>query len=135
MGSPVQPRSYIETDLDEVLALCGAEGWTTYSDDPVRAHGVFSAPGVVSVVATSSGAVIGFAYFQTDGAIQAHLSLLVVSLAHRREGVARELFDCAATRLGAIRVDLITDTAETFYRSLPHKEQVGFRIYPGTKQH
>jgi hypothetical protein len=32
--------------------------------------------------------------------------------------------------LGATRVDLITDTAEAFYRSLSHKEEPGFRLYP-----
>jgi hypothetical protein len=36
----------------------------------------------------------------------------------------------AFERLGVKRVDLITSTAQDFYRSLPHKERSGFRIYP-----
>jgi GNAT superfamily N-acetyltransferase len=84
----------------------------------------------VSVVATAGANVVGFAYFQTDGAIQAHLSLLVVEARHRRAGVARVLLAYAFPLLGATRIDLITDSAEDFYRSLPHKERVGFRLYP-----
>lgn len=71
-----QFRIYEEVDLDAVPNLCAAEGWATYVEDRARAHRVFTAPGVVSIVATVDE-VAGFAYFQTDGAIQAHLSLLV----------------------------------------------------------
>jgi ribosomal protein S18 acetylase RimI-like enzyme len=85
----------------------------------------------VAVVAEIGGEAVGFAYFQTDGAIQAHLSLLIVAPNHRRQGVARELLAYSFTRLGASRVDLITDTAKDFFQSLPHKEEAGFRIYPG----
>ena len=31
---------------------------------------------------------------------------------------------------GAQRIDLITDTAEDFYASLPHRTFTGFRVYP-----
>lgn len=131
--SPVQLRNYTEGDLDDVLALCAGEGWTTYTENRVRAHSVFTAPGVVSVLAEKGSEIVGFAYGQTDGAIQAHLSLLVVSSGHRREGLARELLAFFATNLGASRIDVITDTARAFYRSLSHKEQTGFRIYPSLK--
>jgi hypothetical protein len=53
------------------------------------------APGVVSIVATAGTDVVGFTYFQTDGAIQAHLSLLAVEAAHRRAGAARALLPYA----------------------------------------
>jgi ribosomal protein S18 acetylase RimI-like enzyme len=130
MSGPLQLSIYTETNLDQVLALCASEGWNSYTEDRNRAHSVFMAPGVVSVVAVLEGQVAGFAYLQTDGAIQAHLSLLVVADDHRRKGVARSLLTFAAHHLGAHRIDLVTDTGEAFYRSLSHKEQVGFRIYP-----
>lgn len=129
MERPVLFRRYSENDLDQVMDLCAHEGWPSYADDPIRVHSVFTAPGVVSVVGESSGDVISFAYCQTDGAIQAHLSLIVVRPSHRREGVARGLLTFAFDYLGAGRLDLITDAAEDFYRSLPHKEYFGFRIY------
>jgi len=123
-------RSYSTGDLDHVLALCVEEGWPSYPSDPFRANSAFTAPGVVSVIAESDGEVVGFAYCQSDGAIQAHLSLLVVASSRRREGIARGLLAFAFTHIGAGRIDLITDTAEDFYRSLPHKQHTGFRLYP-----
>jgi ribosomal protein S18 acetylase RimI-like enzyme len=130
MNSPVLFRPYTDGDLDQVLALCVEEDWPSYPADPARAHSVFTAPGVVSVVAEDEGDVVGFAYCQTDGAIQAHLSLLVVAACRRREGIARGLLALAFEFVGASRMDLITDTAEDFYRSMSHKEKLGFRIYP-----
>ncbi len=133
MGTAAQFRSYEEDDLDAVLSLCADEGWTTYTDDRTRTRQVFEAPGVVPVVATVGGEVAGFAYCQTDGAIQAHLSLLVVNRQNRREGLARSLVAYLFTQLGATRIDLISDNAGAFYRSLPHKEQLGFRLYASTE--
>src|SRR5580704_15736152 len=130
MGNTAQFRGYVTDDLNDVIALCAEEDWPAYASDRMRANSVFLAPGVVSVVGVIDDRVIAFAYFQTDGAIQAHLSLLVVDKGHRRSGVARDLVEFAFGYLGASRADLITSTAEDFYRSLPHKERFGFRIYP-----
>ena len=130
MKSLPQFRTYEEVDLDAVLNLCAAEGWATYVEDPARAHRVFTAPGVVSIVATVDDEVAGFASFQTDGAIQAHLSLLVTDERSRRTGIARALLAYGFPLLGATRIDLITDDAGGFYRRLTHKEQLGFRLYP-----
>jgi ribosomal protein S18 acetylase RimI-like enzyme len=130
-GSPLF-RAYEEVDLDVVLNLCATEGWTTYVEDRARAHRVFTALGVVSVVATFNDEVVGFAYFQTDGAIEAHLSLLVIDRASRHAGIARALLAYAFPLLGAKRIDLITDSAGDFYRKLPHKEQLDFRLYAVT---
>lgn len=130
MKSPVTFRRYVKDDLDQVLELCVAEDWPTYPADPFRAHSAFTAPGVVSVVADSNGHVVGFAYCQSDGAIQAHLSLLVVASTRRREGIAGGLLEFLFRQLDVIRMDLITDAAQDFYRSLPHRAKPGFRIYP-----
>jgi ribosomal protein S18 acetylase RimI-like enzyme len=77
--------------------------------------------------------VAAFAYFQTDGAIQVHLSLLVTDEQSRRAGIARALLTYAFPLLGATRIDLITDNAGDFYRRLTHKELLGFRLYPATE--
>ncbi len=130
MNSPVNFRRYAKDDLEQVLSMCVAEQWPSYPADPGRAHAVFTAPGVVAVVAESDDVIIGFAYGQGDGAIQAHLSLLVVASTRRREGIARGLVDVAFEHLGVRRMDLITDSAQEFYRSLPHRAMQGFRIYP-----
>lgn len=129
VASQVELRRYEVSDLDAVLKMCAAEEWASYVEDRNRASKVFLAPGVVAVVASVAGEVVGFAYGQTDGAIQAHLSLLVVNREHRRTGIALALINYMFTLLGAMRMDLITDSAEAFYRTLSNKEESGFRLY------
>ena len=120
----------LSADLPAVLALCEVENWPSLVEDPERALRVLAAPGVVAIVAEVDASVIGFAYFQTDREIQAHLSLMVVSRAHRRQGIGRGLINFGGSQVGASRVDLITDEGAAFYRSLPHGEMLGFRVYP-----
>ncbi|MCY1140223.1 hypothetical protein OWR29_19665 [Actinoplanes sp. Pm04-4] len=50
---------------------------------------------------------------------------------HRRTGVARNLVTEALRQAGGERVDLLSeDAAAPFYRSFPHFEKPGFRLYP-----
>lgn len=121
---------YQHAHLPGILALCEAEDWPSFPADPARAHAVLTAPGVTAVVALDGDEVVGFAYLQSDGHIQAHLSLMAVSRSHRRRGIGRALLEYAAPLTGAQRIDLVTDTAEDFYASLPHHTYAGFRIYP-----
>jgi ribosomal protein S18 acetylase RimI-like enzyme len=121
---------YTHDHLQGIIAICEAEGWPSFAEDPARAHAVLTAPGVTSVVALEGDEVIGFAYLQSDGHIQAHLSEMAVSANHRRKGVGRALLDYAMPLTGAQRIDLVTDTAEAFYSSLEHRTFSGFRIYP-----
>lgn len=123
---------YERAHLLGIVALCEAEGWPSFPADHERAHAVLTAPGVTAVVALGDDAeVIAFAYLMSDGHIQAYLAELAVSADHRRKGIARALLEYAMPLTGAQRIDLITDTAEAFYASLPHKALSGFRIYPG----
>lgn len=121
---------YEHAHLPGVLALCETEGWPSLPADPERAHAVFTAPGVITVVALDGDEVVGFAYLQSDGHIQAHLSQMAVRASHRRQGIGRALLEYAAPLTGAQRIDLVTDTADEFYASLPHRKFTGFRIYP-----
>ncbi len=123
-------RPFAPEHLDGVLALCVAEDWPSFPEDPARASRALTAPGVTTVVATEGAAVIGFAQLLSDGEIQAHLSLIAVSAEHRRKGVALAMLQEALRRAGGIRIDLITDTAPGFYEALPHRRLDGFRIYP-----
>jgi ribosomal protein S18 acetylase RimI-like enzyme len=125
---------YQRDHLHGVIALCEAEGWPSFPADPERAHRVLTAPGVTAVIAVDGGDVVGFAYVQSDGEIQAHLSALAVRQSHRRRGIGRALLAEALARGGGQRIDLITDTAEEFYASLPHRRWAGFRIYPNADE-
>jgi ribosomal protein S18 acetylase RimI-like enzyme len=130
----VKLAQYERGHLLGIVALCEAEGWPSFPADHERAHAVLTAPGVTSVVALGEGGeVIAFAYLMSDGHIQAYLAELAVSADHRRQGIARALLEFAMPLTGAQRIDLVTDTAEAFYASLPHHTFSGFRIYPGWK--
>jgi ribosomal protein S18 acetylase RimI-like enzyme len=125
---------YERAHLLGIVALCEAEGWPSFPADHERAHAVLTAPGVTSVVALDDdGEVTAFAYLMSDGHIQAYLAELAVSANHRRQGIARGLLEYAMPLTGAQRIDLVTDTAQDFYASLPHHTFSGFRIYPGWK--
>ena len=123
-------REYVETDLPAVIALCVAEGWPTFADDPARAQRALTAPGVISVVSLDGDHLVGFAYMLSDGEIQAFLANIAVASTHRRRGIARRLIGEALDRAGGLRVDLITETADAFYQSLHHVRSSGYRIYP-----
>jgi ribosomal protein S18 acetylase RimI-like enzyme len=112
-----------------VLDLCRNEGWLTFSANPELAKASLTAPGVLALVAVDGTRVVGFAQALTDGAAQAHLSLLATAHDRRREGIGRKLVQETLRRCGAMRMDLVTDTAEEFYASLPHRRFHGFRIY------
>ncbi|MGH6955719.1 MAG: GNAT family N-acetyltransferase [Caulobacteraceae bacterium] len=124
-------RLFKEDDLAGVVALCEAEGWPSFPADPPRALRALTAPGVTTVVATQGdGRVVGFAQLQSDGEIQAHLSLIAVDPAFRRQGLGRRLLDLALKTAGGQRIDLNTESADDFYARLRHFRMSGFRLYP-----
>jgi ribosomal protein S18 acetylase RimI-like enzyme len=123
-------RPFAAGDLDGVIALCAAEGWPSFPEDPARALRALTAPGVTTVVAADGETVIGFAQLLSDGEIQAHLSLIAVAQSHRRRGLALAMLREGLRRAGGIRIDLVTDSAPDFYAALPHHRLEGFRIYP-----
>ena len=121
---------YGDDHLDGVLALCRQEGWPSFPEDPARAHRALTAPGVTTVVATAGGRVVGFSHVQSDGEIQAHLSLVAVDDAYRRRGIGRRMLAFGLAEAGGLRIDLVTDSAEGFYRALSHRPMAGYRLYP-----
>jgi len=123
-------RRYSLDDLPGILRLCEAEHWPSFPKNPPLANRALTAPGVTTMVAIDSGRVIGFAQLQSDGQLQAHLSLIAVDNDYRGQGIARQLIGVALLQAGGQRVDLITDSAEGFYSKLPHKRMSGFRLYP-----
>jgi len=119
--------------LDGVLKICAGEGWNSYTSDHERTHRALTAPGVTTIVAVDQGEVCGFAQVQSDGEVQAHLSLLAVKANYRRQGIGRQLITFSLERSGGIRMDLLTDDAQEFYKSMNHSSKFGFRLYPETK--
>jgi ribosomal protein S18 acetylase RimI-like enzyme len=126
----MQFRRYAASDLPGILRLCALEHWPSLLEDEARAHRVLTAPGVTTIVAVEGERLLGFAQLQSDGEIQAHLSLVAVDPAARRRGIARELIVQSLREAGGLRIDLITQTADAFYASLPHFRLNGYRLYP-----
>jgi ribosomal protein S18 acetylase RimI-like enzyme len=117
--------------LDGVLELCEAEGWESLPADRDRAVRALTGRGVVTVVASERGKVVGFARMLTDGAIHAYLANVVVAADARRRGIGKRLVEETFARSGAERVDLYAgENSDDFYRSFDHKTFPGYRIYP-----
>jgi len=125
----VEVRPYRAEDLDGVLALCRAEGWPSLPGDPARAGRILTNPGVTTCVAVDGGAVVGFAYLLSDGAVQAYLASMAVAADHRRRGLGTQLIQAAFATCGAERLDVLSD-ADEFYEQLVHHRWSGFRLYP-----
>ena len=122
-------------DLHGVVHLCEVEGWESYTQDDETTWRALTAPGVCTMVAVESGEVVGFAQMQSDGVIQAHLTLVVVARDRRGQGIGRRLIEEAFARCGGKRVDLLsTEDADAFYRSFKHREHPGFRLYPDPRR-
>ncbi len=117
--------------LDGVIRLCEIEQYPSYIQDGERTWRALTAPGVCTVVAVQDGRVAGFAQMQSDGYIQAHLSLVVVDRDLRRRGIGRRLVREAFARCGGQRIDLLsTEGADAFYRAFAHQRFPGYRLYP-----
>jgi ribosomal protein S18 acetylase RimI-like enzyme len=113
--------------LEGAVALFAAEGWQTYTADPERTLRALTAPGCTTLVATDGDEVSGLVQVQSDGEIQAHLSLLIVGERWRGHGLGRELLRGAAARAGGIRMDLLSRSGG-YYESLGARSIPGFRI-------
>jgi ribosomal protein S18 acetylase RimI-like enzyme len=121
--------------LSGVMLLCEAERWSSYTATADQSWQALTAPGSHTIVAIEDDRVVGFAQMQSDGLVQAHLSLIAVAPEQRRRGVGRRLIEEAFRRSGAQRIDLVsTEGADHFYRSFSHRSFVGFRIYPDRRQ-
>ncbi len=117
--------------LDGVIRLCEIEQYSSYIQDSERTWRALTAPGVCTVVAVQDDRVVGFAQMQSDGLIQAHLSMIVIDRDLRRRGIGSRLVREAFARCGGQWVDLLsTEGADAFYRSFRYQSFPGYRIYP-----
>jgi ribosomal protein S18 acetylase RimI-like enzyme len=128
---PIAYEAFNPPHLVGVVSLCNELEWPSYSD-PAVARIAFSAPGTVTWVASCNSEVVGLVHLLSNGVVHSHLSLVGVRPDHRRNGVARHLITTAFRLGGGKWLDLCPEAgSEPFYRSFPHKEGPGFRIYPG----
>jgi len=122
-------RAFKREDLNQIIRLCEAEGWQSYTADPERTRRALSGSGVITVVAIEDGKVLGFAQLLTDGAIRAYLANMVVDSSRRESGIGRRLVEEVFARCNAVYIDLLsTDGAGAFYETFPHQRFPGYRL-------
>src|SRR5205823_9008362 len=116
-----------QAHLDGLIALVTAEGWTEYTDDVERTYRALTAPGVTTLVALGGGHVVGAIQIQSDGLIQAHVSMLLIDRNWRGGGLGSRLLREGLERAGGLRLDIRTRT-EGYYERLGASRSLGFRL-------
>ncbi|GAA1436908.1 hypothetical protein GCM10009616_37780 [Microlunatus lacustris] len=105
---------------DEFLALYGAVGWSTYTDDPARLLSALQHSTWV-LTARRKGELLGLARVISDRHTIAYLQDLLVAPEAQRSGVGGSLLDEVLRRCSDIRqVVLLTDAEDRqrlFYES------------------
>jgi ribosomal protein S18 acetylase RimI-like enzyme len=128
--SAVEIVPFEDGHADGIARLSRTVRWPSLSD-PSTVRAVCTAPGSSAYVAVLDGEVVGWAQALGDGVLQSHLSFVAVHPGHRRRGIARLLTVATFQATQTLRMDLITDSAGSFYETFEHRRMRGFRIYPG----
>jgi GNAT superfamily N-acetyltransferase len=97
---------FADAHLDGLIALVAAEEWPQYSEDAERTYRALSAPGVTTLVAIAHGRVAGVIQVQSDGVIQAHVSMLLIDGHHRGAGLGSRLLREGLERAGGLQLDI-----------------------------
>jgi ribosomal protein S18 acetylase RimI-like enzyme len=118
---------FARAHLDGVIALVAAEGWTEYADDVERAYRALTAPGVTTLIALVGGRVAGAIQVQSDGLIQAHVSMLLIDRNSRGLRLGSRLLREGLQRAGGLQLDIRTRT-EGYYERLGASRSLGFRL-------
>ena len=113
--------------LDGLIALCAVEGWTEYTDDPQRTARALSGRGSTTLVAVADGRVAGAIQVQSDGVIQAHVSMLLIDREWRGRRLGPRLLREGLERAGGLYLDIRTRT-EGYYERLGASRSLGFRL-------
>ncbi len=118
---------FAHAHLDGLIALVAAEGWTEYTEDAERTARALSAPGVTTLVALADGQVVGAIQVQSDGVIQAHVSMLLIDPEWRGRQVGARLLQKGLELAGGLRIDIRTRT-EGYYERLGASRSLGYRL-------
>ena len=118
---------FARAHLDGLVEMVAAEGWTEYSDDVERTYRALTAPGSTTLVAIVDGKVAGAIQVQSDGVIQAHVSMLLIDRNWRGARLGFRLLRDGLDRAGGQQLDIRTRT-EGYYERLGASRSLGFRL-------
>ena len=124
-GASIEP--FARAHLDGLIELFAAEGWTEYADDTERTYRALTAPGVTTLVGIVGGRVTGAIQVQSDGLIQAHVSMLLIARDSRGAGLGSRLLRQGLARSGGLHLDIRTRT-DGYYERLGASRSLGFRL-------
>ena len=116
---------FTQAHLDELIALVAAEGWTEYTNDVERTRRALTSPGVTTLVAIAGGHIVGAIQVQSDGLIQAHVSLLLIARNSRGVSLGSRLLRHGLERAGRLQLDVRTRTGG-YYERLGASRSFGF---------
>jgi ribosomal protein S18 acetylase RimI-like enzyme len=85
---PVEP-----SEVESVRLFLSANGWAHRVGGTMEFANLIKASQRAVVAIDSTGQVVGFARAITDGISNGYLSMVVVSSAHRRQGIGRRLVE------------------------------------------
>ena len=118
---------FARAHLDGLIALLAAEGWTEYTDDVERTYRALTAPGVTTLVAIVARQVAGAIQVQSDGVIQAHVSMLLIDRHARGARLGSRLLREGLQRAGGLQLDIRTRT-EGYYERFGASRSLGYRL-------
>jgi ribosomal protein S18 acetylase RimI-like enzyme len=118
---------FARAHLDGLIALVAAEGWAEYTADVERTRRALIAPGVTTLVAIVGGRVVGAIQLQSDGLIQAHVSMLLIDRQWRGRRLGSRLLREGLERAGGLWLDVRTRT-EGYYERLGASRSLGYRL-------
>ena len=118
---------FARTRLDGLITLVSAEGWDEYTADVERTRRALIAPGVTTLVAIVGRRVVGAIQLQSDGLIQAHVSMLLIDREWRGRRLGSRLLREGLERAGGMWLDVRTRT-EGYYERLGASRSLGFRL-------
>ncbi len=118
---------FAQAHLDGLIALVAAEGWTEYTDDVQRTYRALTAPGVTTLVAIADNRVAGAIQVQSDGLLQAHVSMLLIDRNWRGARLGSRLLREGLERAGGLQLDIRTRT-EGYYERFGASRSLGFRL-------
>jgi ribosomal protein S18 acetylase RimI-like enzyme len=118
---------FAHAHLGGLIALVAAEGWTEYTEDVGRTYRALTAPGVTTLVAIVGERVVGAIQVQSDGVIQAHVSMLLIDPSQRGARLGSRLLREGLDRAGGLQLDIRTRT-EGYYERLGASRSLGFRL-------
>jgi len=118
---------FAQDHLDGLIAIVAVEGWDEYTDDIERTRRSLLAPGVTTLVAVAEERVAGAIQVQSDGVIQAHVSMLLIGRDWRGHGLGTALLREGLERAGGLWLDVRTRT-EGYYERLGASRSLGYRI-------